>query len=138
MIGAKAMIGTEFAATANGSRARLAVAQRAIANATTSAGHTADHKTSDRLGEGVASDGHELVEVLDEGRCDRARWRQEELLDPESLDRELPQAENADENGDGRKVVTKPLPQLAATSAAPGFPTWWPRSRSRTRVMKPK
>src|SRR5882762_5329330 len=37
MIGAKAMIGTEFAAIAKGSKARLAVAHRAIANATTSA-----------------------------------------------------------------------------------------------------
>ena len=37
MIGAKAMIGTEFAAIANGSNARLAVAHRAVANATTSA-----------------------------------------------------------------------------------------------------
>ncbi len=37
MIGAKAMIGTEFAAIANGSNARLALAQRAIAKAKTSA-----------------------------------------------------------------------------------------------------
>jgi len=37
MTGANAMIGTEFAAIANGSRERLAVAQRAVANATTSA-----------------------------------------------------------------------------------------------------
>jgi len=63
MIGAKAMIGTEFAAIANGSSARLAW-PTARSRRDDERGHTADDESADRLDEGVASDRLELVEML--------------------------------------------------------------------------
>src|SRR5437867_663713 len=98
----------------------------------------AEYEAADRFKEGVAADRHELIEMLDEGRRDRARGREQELLDAERAHDELPEPEDAHEHCDRGHVVTDAPGQLAATSAAPGRPISCPRSRSRTRVMKPK
>src|SRR5207245_5092651 len=92
----------------------------------------------DRFNERIAPRGRKLVEVLHERRGDRARARQQELLDPEHPHEELPDHQDGDEQRRRRRVVTHAGHQLAATSTARGRATSPPRSRSRTRVMNPK
>ena len=109
-IGANAMIGIALAATKYGISADPSGRKRASTSAAAIPPETPIDEAPERLGERVPARRPEDAALIPERRRDLARLGQQELLDPECLDGELPADEPEHEDQQRRE----PLGQEAA------------------------
>ena len=90
VIGAKAMIGTAFAAIANGISARPSAAETGEHDRSEDGERAADHEAAERFGEGVDPGCEQLLAALPERVEDRRRRREQEALDVEHAHERFP------------------------------------------------